>query len=83
MSIITKTPIGFANASRYDKYDRKGPKVLPANMPARSSPGKANNFRSALSEACFMTGLERNADVVRLATCSCLLMWMPGNGIPI
>ncbi|MBQ1217602.1 MAG: hypothetical protein IIX85_06555, partial [Clostridia bacterium] len=29
---------------------------------------KANNFKSALAEACFMTGLERNADVVRLAT---------------
>lgn len=31
-------------------------------------PGKPNNFLAALSEAAFMTGLERNADVVRLAT---------------
>ena len=27
-----------------------------------------HNFLAALSEAAFMTGLERNADVVRLAT---------------
>ncbi len=59
----------FANATRYDKYDRKGPKVFAGEYASHDHPrGKANNFRAALSEACFMTGLERNADVVRLAT---------------
>lgn len=59
----------FANADRYDKYSRKGPKVFAGEYASHDySQGKANNFRAALSEACFMTGLERNADVVRLAT---------------
>lgn len=59
----------FANAGRYDSYDRKGPKVFAGEYASHDySTGKANNFLSALSEAAFMTGLERNADVVRLAT---------------
>lgn len=59
----------FENAARYDNYDRKGPKVFAGEYAAHDAPtAKANNFKSALAEACFMTGLERNADVVRLAT---------------
>ncbi len=64
------TPDWFLqNASRYDNYDRKGPKVFAGEYAAHDHPtGKSNNFRAALAEAAFMTGLERNADVVRLAT---------------
>lgn len=59
----------FSNAARYDNYDRKGPKVFAGEYASHDhSTGKANNFLAALSEAAFMTGLERNADVVRLAT---------------
>lgn len=57
------------NAKRYDGYDRKGPKVFAGEYAAHDYPtGKANNLYAALSEAAFMTGLERNADVVHLAT---------------
>ena len=64
------TPDWFLkNANRYDNYDRKGPKVFAGEYAAHDHPtGKANNSRAALAEAAFMTGLERNADVVRLAT---------------
>jgi len=59
----------FSNAKRYDTYDRKGPKVFAGEYASHDSKTKkANNFLAALSEAAFMTGLERNADVVRLAT---------------
>ncbi|MEE1223086.1 MAG: alpha-L-arabinofuranosidase C-terminal domain-containing protein, partial [Bacteroidaceae bacterium] len=59
----------FGNAARYDRYDRQGPKVFAGEYASHDhSAGKANNFLAALSEAAFMTGLERNADVVRLAT---------------
>ena len=59
----------FDNAKRYDSYDRKGPKVFAGEYAAHHyESNKANNFLAALSEAAFMTGLERNADVVRLAT---------------
>lgn len=59
----------FSNAARYDNYDRKGPKVFAGEYASHDhSTGKANNYLAALSEAAFMTGLERNADVVRLVT---------------
>ena len=64
------TPDWFLqNATRYDNYDRKGPKVFAGEYAAHDHPnGKANNFCAALAEAAFMTGLDRNADVVQLAT---------------
>jgi alpha-N-arabinofuranosidase len=60
------------NANRYDKYDRKGPKIFAGEYAAQSvattSPENKNNWECALSEAAFMTGLERNADVVYLSS---------------
>lgn len=59
----------FANAGRYDNYDRKGPKVFAGEYAAHDyAANEPNSYLSALSEAAFMTGLERNADVVHLAT---------------
>ena len=59
----------FAYVARYDDYVRKGPKVFAGEYASHDHPTwKANNFLAALSEAAFMTGLVRNADVVRLAT---------------
>lgn len=65
------------NASRYDKYDRNGPKVFAGEYAAHSkdnnnAEGK-NNWESAIAEAAFMTGLERNADVVNMASYAPLL----------
>ncbi len=57
----------YDNAGRYDGYDRKGPKVYAGEY-ASHHKTRANNFETALSEAAFLTGVERNADVVRLAT---------------
>ena len=61
----------FDSAKRYDSYDRSGPKVFMGEYAAQSvstvSPDNKNTWRCALSEAAFMTGLERNADVVRMA----------------
>ena len=52
----------FGNASRYDNYDRKGPKVFAGEYASHDhSTKKDNNFLAALSEAAFMTGLERYA----------------------
>lgn len=59
----------FNNAARYDNYDRKGPAVFAGEYASHDhSTGKQNNFLSALSEAAFMTGLERNADIVHMCT---------------
>jgi alpha-L-arabinofuranosidase len=57
------------NVARYDDYDRKGPAVFAGEYACHDHPtGKQNNFRSALYEAAFMTGFERNADVVHMCT---------------
>ncbi|GAA3045190.1 alpha-L-arabinofuranosidase C-terminal domain-containing protein [Streptomyces roseofulvus] len=56
------------NNDRYDSYDRNGPKVFLGEYASRD-----NRFANALSEAAFMTGLERNADVVKLASYAPLL----------
>ncbi len=51
------------SAARYDGYDRKGPKVFAGEYAAIVA-GGSNSFETALAEAAFMTGFERNADVV-------------------
>lgn len=65
------------NADRYDSYDRNGPKVFAGEYAAQSvaiaSPENRNNWNCALAEAAFMTGLERNADVVHLTSYAPLL----------
>jgi alpha-N-arabinofuranosidase len=60
------------NVGRYDDYPREGPKVFAGEYAAQSvaiaSPDNRNNWECALSEAAFVTGLERNADVVRMSS---------------
>ncbi|MFL9844872.1 alpha-L-arabinofuranosidase C-terminal domain-containing protein [Flavobacterium sp. ST-119] len=60
------------HATRYDGYDRKGPKVFAGEYAAQSvgiaNPDNKNNWDCALAEAAFMTGLERNADVVYMTS---------------
>lgn len=62
----------FENATRYDNYDRNTYKIFAGEYAAQSeftcSPDNKNNWKCALSEAAFMTGLERNADVVHLSS---------------
>ena len=70
------------NAMRYDTYDRKGPKIFAGEYAAHSEGipnGKTkNNWRAALAEAAFMTGLERNADVVNMASYAPLFAHIDG-----
>lgn len=63
-----KNPDWFLkNAARYDSYERSGPKVFAGEYAAHHQ-SRDNNALAAIAEAAFMTGLERNADVVQLAT---------------
>ena len=68
-----KSPEWFKeNVTRYDNYDRKGPKIFAGEYAAHpkgvEDGPKENNWLAALSESAFMTGLERNADVVYLSS---------------
>ncbi|GAA1682071.1 alpha-L-arabinofuranosidase C-terminal domain-containing protein [Glycomyces endophyticus] len=58
----------LANNDRYDSYDRSGPHVFVGEYASRS-----NTWWSALSEASYLTGLERNGDVVDMASYAPLL----------
>ncbi|CAL9394991.1 Extracellular exo-alpha-L-arabinofuranosidase [Streptomyces sp. enrichment culture] len=56
------------NNDRYDSYDREGPRVFLGEYASQG-----NAWKNGLAEAAFMTGLERNADVVKLASYAPLL----------
>jgi alpha-L-arabinofuranosidase len=59
----------FKNATRYDSYDRKGPKVYVGEYAVKKWDNSLKgNLEAALAEAAFKTGFERNADIVRLSS---------------
>ncbi len=70
------------NAGRYDGYPRTGPKVFAGEYAAQSvrigSPENRNDWECALSEAAFITGLERNADVVTMSSYAPLFAHVEG-----
>ncbi len=51
------------NSNKYDKYDRKGPKIFIGEYAVTSGTGNGN-LRGAIGEAAWMTGMERNSDIV-------------------
>ena len=68
----------LAQGARYDQYDRKGPKVFAGEYACHGQGKKWNHFHASLLEAAFMTGLERNADIVHMATYAPLLAHVEG-----
>ncbi len=72
----------LANAKRYDNYPKDGSKVFGGEYAAQSdhtvSVNNKNTWLTALSEAAFMTGLERNADVVSMASYAPLFAHVDG-----
>ena len=68
----------LSQGARYDNYDRKGPKVFAGEYACHIRGKKWNHFRAALLEAAFMTGLERNADIVHMATYAPLFAHVEG-----
>ena len=68
----------LSQGSRYDNYDRKGPKVFAGEYACHVKDNKYNHFYPALLEAALMTGFERNADVVHMATYAPLFAHVEG-----
>lgn len=67
----------FENIDRYDSYDRDGAKVFLGEYAATArgvgTLQTKSNLKAALSEAAYMTGLEKNGDVVVMASYAPLL----------
>lgn len=69
----------FLNSGmRYDSYDREGPKVFAGEYACHGRGKKWNHFNAALMEAAFMTNIERNADIVHMATYAPLFAHVEG-----
>lgn len=72
----------LANATRYDNYDRNSFKIFAGEYAAHGAktgiPESHNHWKCALSEAAFMTGLERNAAVVQLCSYAPLFAHVDG-----
>jgi alpha-L-arabinofuranosidase len=60
------------NQDYYDRYDRSKSKVYLGEYAAHL-PGRPNNIETALSEALYLTAVERNADVVTMTSYAPLL----------
>lgn len=81
----------YQNADVYDSYPRTA--GVFAGEYAAHTDAKENSMESALAEAAFMTGLEKNADVVRLVSYAPLfsrighsqwkpdLIWFDGSSV--
>ena len=57
----------FNDAHHYDKTDRKGPKIFVGEWATREGV-PTPNFGAALADAAWMTGMERNSDIVVLSS---------------
>ncbi len=56
----------FELVKHYDSVDRRGPKIFVGEWATREG-SPTPNFGAALGDAAFMTGLERNSDLVIMA----------------
>ena len=68
----------LSHGLRYEGYDRKGPKVFAGEYACHGKGKKWNHFETSLYEAAFMTDIERNADVVEMATYAPLFAHVDG-----
>jgi alpha-N-arabinofuranosidase len=63
----------FEDVSHYDKTDRSGPKIFVGEWATREGT-PTPNFGAALGDAAWMTGMERNSDIVVMASYAPLLV---------
>jgi alpha-L-arabinofuranosidase len=82
----------LSNVNRYDSYRRNGVRIFAGEYAAHER-SRGNTWYTALCEASYMTGLERNADIVRMSSYAPLfgregmyqwmpdLIWFDGGGI--
>jgi alpha-N-arabinofuranosidase len=70
----------FADQTHYDKTDRKGPKIFVGEWATREGV-PTPNFGAALGDAAWMTGLERNSDIVVMAAYAPLLVRVDPGGM--
>jgi alpha-L-arabinofuranosidase len=70
------------NTHRYDSFDRNGPKVFAGEYASGILWATKKTLSNAVAEAAFMTGMERNSDVVQLSCYAPLFRAVHCNGAP-
>ncbi|MFZ6765554.1 alpha-L-arabinofuranosidase C-terminal domain-containing protein [Undibacterium sp. Di26W] len=70
----------MSDASRYDSYSRSGPKIFIGEWAAREG-APTTNLISALADAAWMTGMERNADIIEMSCYAPLLVNVNPGGM--
>ncbi len=70
----------FSDTTHYDQTDRSGPKVFVGEWATREGE-PTPNFGAALGDAAWMTGVERNSDVVIMASYAPLLVNVNPGGM--
>jgi alpha-N-arabinofuranosidase len=68
------------DSGRYDKADRNGPKIFVGEWATREG-SPTPNFGAALGDAAWMTGLERNSDLIVMASYAPLLVNVDPGGM--
>ena len=76
----TSTSAPVWDSGHYDKADRTGPKIFVGEWATREG-GPTPNFGAALGDAAWMTGLERNSDLVIMAAYAPLLVNINPGGM--
>lgn len=79
-----RSPSWFVqNYEKYDSYSRSGPKIYPGEYAVTQNFGTTGNLAAALGEAVYMQGMERNSDIVTMASYAPIFVnennqnWMP------
>ncbi len=75
-----KATQNFHDANHYDKTDRGGPKIFVGEWATREG-SPTPNFGAALGDAAWMTGLERNSDLIVMAAYAPLLVNVNPGGM--
>ena len=70
----------FDDAHHYDKADRNGPKIFVGEWATREGT-PTPNMGAALGDAAWMTGMERNSDLILISSYAPLLVNVNPNGM--
>ena len=70
----------FASANHYDKADRQGPKIFVGEW-ATLQGDPTPNMEAALADAAWLTGIERNADLIVMASYAPLFVNVNPGGL--
>jgi alpha-N-arabinofuranosidase len=70
----------FDDTHHYDKYDRNGPKIFVGEWATREGT-PTPDMGATLADAAWMTGMERNSDIVLMAAYAPLLVNVDPGGM--